>query len=803
MADMHTTSPLLNRSSRWKRLALETVAFVAVVVVLEWFYFGFCNTDFSVPIAYQGDGLNAVLIVKNILRGSDAMKGSPFSQDLSAFAARYTELNRIFVKICGLFVHDPATVLDLCLFAIPLFNALICYWVLRQFKVRGWLAGAAAVTFGFCPYVQGRLYHHLYLAAVEGVPLLLLIILWCMEDPGFNRPGKGWARNRRNWIALFFAWMIANNGQVYYPFFSCFLLCVVALCLWLRERSWKAILPPVVMVGEVVAFLALGFMPTVIGFLSGYGNVADNGVARAMGEATLYSMRLNSMLVSPKGWGIPILRQITDRFLAFCSTYDPFYNENSLAYIGIIATAGFLILFVCLFCTYAKNENATLKARLWMLAHIMAAAILLGVQTGLGTLVNILVRYIRGYNRISPYIVCCAVFAVALCAEALLNRLRAAQKVRTYILLCAALLAVFGYGLWEQQGTYLYFAPGYAASQCQWADANSTFVHDIEEQTTEGDIIFQLPYMKSFENGNVRDIPDYDHLRGLLYSDTLCWTYGAPNDTANDVWYRETSALEPRYMLSELASQGVAGIWLNKAGYEEEEGTRLEEELCAAAHCGEPLHCEDGHTVYIPLRQLVYDVDLATDMVRGMYYTATEGNLAYLREDLAGSEAAFQWVEQALAAQPLDGEYHELRFPADADFDLHWKTAEERGELTSVATVVDEKDVELQLNNDHQLITFPMTIEENTLYKVTIELPADADFETLKSLIVDFWAENYDQPEQEASYFVTDGKYIYTFYFDSGALGKEKVEGMARAFDYDMGSTVVLKTYKVEKMRRN
>ena len=86
----------------------------------------------------------------------------------------------------------------------------------RYLRVRSWLSVAGALTFGFCPYVQYRLGGHQCLAAVYCIPLVLLLCLWCWEDPRFNRPGKGWAHYPRNWAALLFAFLIANNGIVYY-----------------------------------------------------------------------------------------------------------------------------------------------------------------------------------------------------------------------------------------------------------------------------------------------------------------------------------------------------------------------------------------------------------------------------------------------------------------------------------------------------------------------------------------------------------------------------------------------------------
>ena len=58
-------------------------------------------------------------------------------------------------------------------------------------------------------------------------------------------------------------------------------------------------------------------------------------------------------------------------------------------------------------------------------------------------------------------------------------------------------------------------------------------------------MLFTLPYMKNFENGSLNNMWDYTLLRGPLHSKTLKFTYGAGYGTKNDLWYRETSELEP------------------------------------------------------------------------------------------------------------------------------------------------------------------------------------------------------------------------------------------------------------------
>ena len=78
-------------------------------------------------------------------------------------------------------------------------------------------------------------------------------------------------------------------------------------------------------------------------------------------------------------------------------------------------------------------------------------------------------------------------------------------------------------------------------------------------------MIFQLPYMKNFENGPQNKMWDYTLLRGPLHSKTLKFSYGAGYGTENDNWYKATSELEPDAMVAELRARvGIrvfAALW--------------------------------------------------------------------------------------------------------------------------------------------------------------------------------------------------------------------------------------------------
>lgn len=102
-------------------------------------------------------------------------------------------------------------------------------------------------------------------------------------------------------------------------------------------------------------------------------------------------------------------------------------------------------------------------------------------------------------------------------------------------------ILLLGYGYWEQQG---FFRPAYEEIQDKWYQ-DEAFMNEVEAAAGDGAMLFTLPYMKNFENGSLNNMWDYTLLRGPLHSKTLKFTYGAGYGTKNDLWYRETSELEP------------------------------------------------------------------------------------------------------------------------------------------------------------------------------------------------------------------------------------------------------------------
>lgn len=575
----------------WASVILPVAVLLLISAVVEYTAFDLHLLDWTVPVSYGGDGITGVSSISNSLTGSDARLGWPFYQDTSAYS-NINDMNyRIFVSFCGLFIKDTGTLYNVYTLGIPFLNVLVCYLVFRCLRVRSWLSVAGALTFGFCPYVQYRLGGHQCLAAVYCIPLVLLLCLWCWEDPRFNRPGKGWAHYPRNWVALLFAFFIANNGIVYYPYFGCFFLCVIALCEFLRQRKIKAMTAPLTTVAMIGGWVAVGFLPTIAGIFAGVGNTATNNIGRDKIGPDIYSLRISSMLLDRHGYGWPRLgRFIESYFNELARAEGVVINENACAFMGIVALLAFFALLLVLLVTPSEERlGKQLQGRLWLFSRLLICGLLLGTMTGFGAIIGIALKMLRGYNRISPYLVCICVFTVVLFCEWLLQNVKARQVVS------AVIAAVFLYGFVDQLG---YYRPAYESVQVQWAQ-DDRFGAELEQVAGESALVFQLPYMQSFENGWQYNMPDYTLLRPLLHTQTLRFSYGAGIGSENDVWYKNTVELDAGDMIAVLREKGFAGIYLDRDGFAD---TELEECLCRELGLAVPtLTSEDGKLIYLSL----------------------------------------------------------------------------------------------------------------------------------------------------------------------------------------------------------
>lgn len=577
-----------------KRGLLFVIEFLSIIVltaIVEYFYFGFNNIEFEVPIAYVGDAFTGLVGIKELISGNTEMMGWPYHIETYKYGACYNLLYRIFIGLCGFFTSDYVLIQNIYIFAIPLLNVIVCYNVLKEIKLRREFAYLLSLLFGFCPYVQYRVLGHYALASIECIPIVFLICFWLYEDNEFNLIGKQWVNYKKNYVAIIFSWMIANNGMVYYPFFSCFIILITGIIIMIKKKRIKAIIPSLTIIMEIAWWLMVGFVPTIVGMFCGKGNVASNGAKRDALRAATYGLDLKAMLLSPKGYGS---KAILDKYSYLLS----YANEKDVAYIGIIAIIGLFCLWFLLLVSRNEKENLYSR-RLFFLSKINIFVILLATFDGVGVIVAIVMPYISCYNRISPFIVFMSLLSIGLICEYVIDKYQ--TQVRKNYIIRLGIVIILLLGLVDIKRCYLYFDDGYSEYYKACYNQDKEFFGQMANKVGDEGLVFQLPYMKSFENGPVYNIPDYDHYKGYMFADNIRWSYGATSGTENDTWYYNTANLSAQAMVRELYKQGFEGIFLNLNGYEEENGNILKEQLLITTDCEDVIYDQTGKRLYISL----------------------------------------------------------------------------------------------------------------------------------------------------------------------------------------------------------
>jgi len=582
------------KDEQYKRIVLkmvEVIAVIAITMIIEYYYFDFYKWDFRIPVTYDGgDAFSGIASMKMRMYGGNDRLGWPMYEDTSSYSPVYNCLSLIGAKVVDVYVDDFFMAQNIFLFLIPTINVLSAYLVFSKMGIKKWTSYLGALTFGFSPYVQMRLFQHQDLVAVECIPIVFMICFWLIEDDGFANLGKKYLKNKRNILLILFGFMIANNGIVYYPFFSCFIMLITGLVVAFRDKTVKKIIPSLVSIFNVIFWLGIGFIPAIRGVLDGRTDVATNGATRDANRAVFYGLDIKSLLLSPHGYGIKNLKENYSYLLQ--SEYEQYYS-----YFGIVGILGLILLLIYVI---KKNDSRDItENRISLLAVIVVFLIILATSGSVGSIVAIFIPFISSYNRVSIFMLFACVLAVLLFANKMLTNEN--EKKNRYLAMSGVILLFFVFGLCEQSHTYRYINDDLLIDNTERLEQDKCFFGALEEMAGEGAMVYMLPYMKSFENKGVGTINDYEMYRGYMHTETIKWNYGAVVGGANDVWNKNTSELSAEQMVNELKEKGFAGIYINVAGYEDDSVEQLYVDIIKCLSIESVLVHENGKIIYIPL----------------------------------------------------------------------------------------------------------------------------------------------------------------------------------------------------------
>jgi phosphoglycerol transferase len=596
---METVRPSTRPIVRSARAVMGYLLAGGLSVVILIFVLKLWRADLRDAMYYQYDGVYYLSMVKTVVETGWYYDNDRVGQigglNYRDFPTADGWLHWGIIKLMTLVVPNPFIVMNLFfLTGFPLI-ALTTLFVCRRIGFAYPVALTVSLLYTFAPYHLLRIGHP-FLAAYYVVPLSCLLVLrvYQGELPFRQAVGAGAERWRFLSSATLETVIIAvlsGLGGVYYAFFTCFFLVVAAILRGWVERRLAPVLSVALICGVIAVALLASLWPSIEYKLTHARN--SEAAHRTACEAEVFALKI-AQLVLP----------VTDhRFAPLCALkarYNqagtPLINENDTASLGLIGTAGFLLLLGRLLLRWRTGERL-----LDALSCLTLAALLLATIGGFASVFSLLFSpWIRAYNRISIFI---ALFAL-LVLGCLLQRLGQYWQTtpRRYAAFAALLAGLVMVGLFDQTNSAM--IPDYRKLKQDLA-CDRAFISRIEASTPHGALVFQLPYRPYPEAVSDPGFIPYELARPYLHSQHLRWTYGGLKGHLGDEWAKSLARLPIGEMVERLAEGEVAGILVDRNGFNEtgsgeERRQRIESQL--RQYLGvEPLVSANGRDAYFDL----------------------------------------------------------------------------------------------------------------------------------------------------------------------------------------------------------
>ena len=558
-------------------VALICILVIAAVMDLK-------SADLHVPLDYSGMGDFPVSMsgikstVENGTYRENCNLGAPGCQYHYDFPVADVFHYHAVALLAGI-VGSMFLAVNLYFLAGPVVAALIALFVLRRSGIGRLTAGAMALLYAWLPSYFLRGMSHFSLALYALCPFCLL---FCRQilDPEENRALVSRPGGRFHWRYLELALGVAVCSliaytNIYYSFFFGSLFLASGCISVFRRFDWSAAITCAVLTGTLLVGLGVNLFPN-NEFSVKYGKNSE-AVIRQFSGAEIYGLKITQMLLPTNEHRVGALAKLSARY----DSGAPLVNENAFASLGMVGSAGFLLLLG--WVMIRPRSAGPMGALLSDASTLNIVAVLLATIGGFGSLVSFLFTdAIRGYNRISPII---AFFSLAAIAAVLDQWGRRCRATWQKLLFGVTLACVTGWGLYDQIPVTVqpFWPPTQTLAQYYSQNArmyanDREFISKVETLMPKGAMIFQAPYHAYPEAGQAFGMLDYDQYTPYLLSSHLHWSYGAIKGRWEALWNQQVEKLPPAQMMTMLSEAGFSGIEVYRPGYGDS-GTAFEAPL--------------------------------------------------------------------------------------------------------------------------------------------------------------------------------------------------------------------------------
>ena len=537
-----------------------------VTALLFFLIHGGTSWDFvNIPICFNGgDDAGNLEIAKNAMQGNsywvapmlaapDGLKGYDFPMIWSFYY--------LFCKLCGLITANCILVYNFYYFCTFLFAVYTFTFAARKLGCSYPIAAACAFAFSFSQYHMNRSMNHASSSSYFTIPIVFWLCYMLQYDSRSDRKIVAIQKSKTYLAAIIVACSLIGSTDIFYAYFGCAILFLNVVLLACKKR-YTACVRGMMIITLICVAGVLNLLPSILNtYLNGPNPLAAK---RSPYEAYYYGLLLVQLVMPRNVLAFHPLNWVAEKYI-FYGFSD---SEAAVSYIGLIAIAGLICLFLALlseaFCESLEQRLTVRKSLVRYISVLNIFALLLGFSSGLGPLISLAgFTKVRTYNRISVYILMFALLFAALIISKVLEKYRTGQL---YMVLVAALLAVIH--LVDAQPFRL--VPRFESIQRNKARFED-YYQRVAAVNDKGAMILQLPALPYAENKpESGGYNNNSHLYGYIFTEGLRWSYGPFAGTEADFWqavlFRNTSFSE---IFHNAIKEGYSGVSVNTTMYKD------------------------------------------------------------------------------------------------------------------------------------------------------------------------------------------------------------------------------------------
>jgi len=574
-----------------QRVALGTAAAALGAAVLLFIVVTGWRRDFRVPFSFSGDALEYLMQSKGTIENGWWWVHPRLSAPGTFWQVDYpsaTNVDQAIVWIVHLFTRDPGLCINIAWMVMIVLSAVIATCCLRVIGVSSALAVLAGWLYAFAPYGLYRNITHFSLATyLVPVPCVVALLVAAGRVDDLSAAAK-------RWLAVVCA--LIGLNYIYNAFFAAFLILLAALITLAARRSLLQFAQGTALVGIICLATTISLAPTFYSW-SLHGRPIVLPVKHAA-ESEQYGLKIRQLVSPVLDSRLPPFHYWNE--LETRARF-PLEDENRNSRLGVVGTAGFLLLLIGLLVA-ATSSLASEPMLFEYAGRLTLALLLLGTIGGFGSLFSLLVSpEIRAYNRVTPFITFFALAALAMVGDKWLvvgedrgrwpgHQWRAAGAI--------ALVAVLGF--LDESDAAIPLNRRQEEARRDW-QSTASFVSALEALLPAGAMVFQLPVLTYLDDlGHEKMLP-FDHIRPYLLSKSVHFSYPALSDPIVR-WQRQVGRLPTPALPAALGREGFSAIVLDRDGYRDR-GTAVLHALTATA-LGDPIIAANERYVAVYLRRL-------------------------------------------------------------------------------------------------------------------------------------------------------------------------------------------------------